>query len=111
YAGLNTPLPVSTRMLIAVSTAIRSQLVLIVPLLLGGIVALKIWTGTMGGKNWIDDLKLKAPILGHLWTMFSMAQLSRTLATLLQGGIPLVAALEVARDASGNPVIGNSIRD
>jgi type IV pilus assembly protein PilC len=42
--------------------------------------------------------------------MFSMAQLSRTLATLLQGGIPLVGALEVARDASGNRVIGESIR-
>jgi type IV pilus assembly protein PilC len=42
--------------------------------------------------------------------MFSMAQLSRTLATLLQGGIPLVAALETARDASGNRVIGESIR-
>jgi len=45
-----------------------------------------------------------------LWTMFSMAQLSRTLATLLQGGIPLVAALEVAKEASGNRVIGDSIR-
>jgi type IV pilus assembly protein PilC len=55
-------------------------------------------------------LKLTAPVVGNLWTMFSMAQLSRTLATLLQGGIPLVAALEVARDASGNRVIGESIR-
>jgi len=50
------------------------------------------------------------PVIGNLWTMFSMAQLSRTLATLLQGGIPLVSALEVARDASGNRVIGDSIR-
>jgi type IV pilus assembly protein PilC len=42
--------------------------------------------------------------------MFSMAQLSRTLSTLLSGGIPLVAALEAAREASGNRVIGESIR-
>jgi type IV pilus assembly protein PilC len=41
--------------------------------------------------------------------MFSMAQLSRTLATLLQGGTPLLSALQVARDASGNVVIGDSI--
>src|SRR5438034_6327100 len=58
----------------------------------------------------MDGMKLRAPVVGNLWTMFSMAQLSRTLATLLQGGIPLVAALEVARDASGNRVIGDSIR-
>jgi type IV pilus assembly protein PilC len=96
--------------LIATSNAIQNQLIVIVPVILGSIVVLKIWAGSGGGKHWIDELKLKAPILGNLWTMFSMAQLSRTLATLLQGGIPLVSALEVARDASGNRVIGDSIR-
>ncbi len=110
YTGLNAPLPVSTRVLIAVSNTVQGNLVLILPLLIGGIVALKIWTGTRGGRHWMDELKLKAPIVGSLWTMFSMAQLSRTLATLLQGGIPLVAALEAGRDASGNRVIGDSIR-
>ena len=111
YAGLNTPLPPATRVLISVSNTLQSNLVLIVPSLIGAIVALKIWSGTKGGRHWIDELKLEAPILGNLWTMFSMAQLSRTLATLLQGGIPLVAALEVGREASGNRVIGQSIRE
>jgi type IV pilus assembly protein PilC len=110
YADLNTPLPVTTRVLIATSGAIREHLVLVVPLVVGALVALKIWTGSRRGLQWVDELKLTAPIVGSLWTMFSMAQLSRTLATLLQGGIPLVAALETARDASGNRVIGESIR-
>jgi type IV pilus assembly protein PilC len=110
YADLNTPLPITTRFLIATSDTVRGNLVLIVPLLAGGIIALRIWLGSHRGKQWLDELKLTAPIVGHLWTMFSMAQLSRTLATLLQGGIPLVAALEVSRDASGNRVIGDSIR-
>jgi type IV pilus assembly protein PilC len=110
YSGLNTPLPASTRVLIAVSNAIQGNLVLIVPLLIGGLIAFKVWFGTGSGRNSIDEFKLKAPIIGNLWTMFSMAQLSRTLATLLQGGIPLVAALEVGKEASGNRVIGDSIR-
>jgi type IV pilus assembly protein PilC len=110
YADLNTPLPITTRLLIAVSGTIQSHLVLIVPLILGTLVILKIWAGTGRGRHWLDELKLTAPVVGNLWTMFSMAQLSRTLATLLQGGIPLVGALEVARDASGNRVIGDSIR-
>jgi type IV pilus assembly protein PilC len=59
----------------------------------------------------LDEFKLRAPIVGNLWTMFSMAQLSRTLSTLLQGGIPLLAALEVARDATGNRVISGSIAE
>ena len=110
YSGLNTPLPVSTRALIAFSNTIQANLYLFGPLLIGGIAAMKIWLGTGGGRHWRDELKLKAPLVGGLWTMFSMAQLSRTLATLLQGGTPLVAALEVATDASGNRVIGDSIR-
>jgi type IV pilus assembly protein PilC len=110
YADLNTTLPMTTRFLIATSKAIGANLVLIVPVLLGGAIVLKLWFGSRSGGRWLDELKLKAPVLGNLWTMFSMAQLSRTLATLLQGGIPLVAALETAREASGNRVIGESIR-
>jgi type IV pilus assembly protein PilC len=110
YADLNTPLPITTRLLIATSGAIQNHLVLLLPLILGAVVVLRIWVGTGTGRHWLDELKLSAPVVGKLWTMFSMAQLSRTLATLLQGGIPLVGALEAARDASGNRVIGESIR-
>src|SRR5437660_1951773 len=110
YADLNTPLPITTRLLIAISATIQSHLALIVPLIIGALVILKVWVGTGSGRHWVDELKLTAPIVGNLWTMFSMAQLTRTLATLLSGGIPLVGALEVARDASGNRVIGDSIR-
>src|SRR6185369_5598829 len=109
YADLNAPLPVTTKVLIATSNTVRGNLILIVPLLVGAIIALKVWMGSGRGMRWIDELKLTAPVLGNLWTMFSMAQLSRTLSTLLSGGIPLVAALEAAREASGNRVIGESI--
>jgi type IV pilus assembly protein PilC len=110
YADLNAPLPVTTKVLIATSNTVRDNLILIVPLLVGAIIALKIWLGSGRGMRWVDELKLTAPVLGKMWTMFSMAQLSRTLSTLLSGGIPLVAALEAGREASGNRVIGESIR-
>jgi type IV pilus assembly protein PilC len=109
YAGLNTELPFATQVLIAVATAFERNFIIAAPALVAAVVALILWAGTGGGRNRIDEFKLKAPIVGNLWTMFSMAQLSRTLATLLQGGIPLLSALEVARDATGNRVISKSI--
>jgi type IV pilus assembly protein PilC len=95
--------------MIAIASIVQSNLLLLVSILVGVAVILKIWIGTTSGRGWLDTLKLKMPFVGHLWTMFSMAQLARTLATLLQGGTPLLSALEVVRDASGNLVIADSI--
>src|SRR5439155_1925805 len=50
YADLNTPLPVTTQVLIATSNTIRSHLILIVPLVIGCLVALKIWVGSKRGQ-------------------------------------------------------------
>jgi type IV pilus assembly protein PilC len=109
YAGLNAPLPTATRVLITVSMTVRDNIAIIAPLLLGVVIALRIWIGTAPGRSWLDGFKLKAPVVGNLWTMFSMAQLARTLSTLLHGGTPLLSALEVVRNASGNVVIADSI--
>ena len=109
YRDLNVELPLPTRVLMTVATSIQSQIVLILPGIAIGILALWAWVGTTAGRKWLDRMKLKLPILGNLWTMFSMAQLSRTLAMLLQGGTPLLSALEVTREASGNSVISASI--
>ena len=109
YRDLNVPLPLPTTVLITTATTIRSQMIVVLPLLALSAFGLWLWVGTGAGRKWLDKLKLHLPVLGNLWTMFSMAQLSRTLAMLLQGGTPLLSALEVTRDASGNTVISSSI--
>ena len=81
YADLNTPLPMTTRVLIATSNSVRNHLVLIVPVSSVRLLRSKSGSAAARGQQWLDELKLTAPIVGNLWTMFSMAQLSRTLAT------------------------------
>jgi type IV pilus assembly protein PilC len=110
YKGLGSDLPRPTRILIYISTTLKANLIFIIPVLVGSALALKLWIGTTAGRLWLDRLKLKAPVVGHLWTMFSMAQLSRTIATLLTGGTPLLTTLQVVRDASDNTVISEAIR-
>ena len=109
YRDLNVDLPLPTRILITVATTVQAQVMFVLPSIALILVGLWLWVGTGGGRNWLDKMKLSLPILGNLWTMFSMAQLSRTLAMLLQGGTPLLSALEVTRDASGNSVISSSM--
>ncbi|HET9943490.1 MAG TPA: type II secretion system F family protein [Terriglobia bacterium] len=109
YRDLNVELPLPTTMLILVANTIQSQMFIALAVIVGGTVGLWLWAGTAGGRRSIDAMKLRVPVFGNLWTMFSMAQLSRTLAMLLQGGTPLLSALETTRDASGNSVISSSI--
>jgi type IV pilus assembly protein PilC len=109
YEGLNTALPAPTQILIAVSNTIQSSLVLVLPLLVGILVLIPVWTRSSGGQKRVDRWKLQLPVLGAIWRMFAIAQLSRTLSTLLEGGIPLVSALEVAHESSGNRVIADAI--
>lgn len=110
YKGLGTQLPLPTRVLMRVSTELRANLIIVVPILVGGALALKLWIGTVAGRTWLDRMKLHAPIVGNLWTMFSMAQLSRTIATLLTGGTPLLSTLQVVQNSSDNTIISESIR-
>jgi type IV pilus assembly protein PilC len=111
YHDLNVDLPLPTRVLIAVGITARSKVFIVLPALIAVALAVWVWIRKGGGRNWLDRMKLSVPLLGNLWTMFSMAQLSRTLAMLLQGGTPLLTALEVTRDASGNSVISSSMAE
>jgi type IV pilus assembly protein PilC len=99
YRDLNVSLPLPTRILIETATTIQANILYVIPFVVGAMALMWLWVGTGAGRAWFDGMKLKLPILGNLWTMFSMAQLSRT----------LLSALEVTRDASGNHVISSSI--
>src|SRR5216684_1977266 len=99
YRDLNVDLPVPTQLLIAVTVDYRY-------LLLGGIAALflaalgvYLWSRTENGGAVLDRLKFRLPVIGDTLLKFQVAQFSRTLATLLAGGTPLVAGLQTASDA------------
>ncbi len=63
------------------------------------------------GRRLWDRLVLRMPVAGRVARVIAVARFSRTLATLLSGGIPIVRAMDVARDVSGNVVLGEAIDD
>ena len=72
---------------------------------------MRIWSRTEKGAFALDGIKLRLPIIGDLWNKFAFSQLSRTLSTLLSGGIPLVNALEIVADSSGNQLVTRAVRN
>jgi type IV pilus assembly protein PilC len=102
YNSFEAQLPLSTRMIVAVSDFVRGNLLLIAILLVGGGAMFYTWIQQPGQRARFDRAVMRLPVVGASVHKFATAQLARTLATLLGGGIPLVNALEIASRSSGN---------
>lgn len=97
-----TGLPLLTQIVVGVSNWVTTNLFWFGPLLLISTVALIIWARTPGGKLTIDRTILKLPIIGGLLIQVATAQATRSLATLLAGGITLVESWEIAAESITN---------
>ena len=109
YGSFNAELPLSTRIIVAVSDFIRAQLFFIVIAIAGGALGFYTWIKQPGRGAQFDRLMLKLPVIGGSFHKFSTSQMARTLATLLGGGIPLVNALEIAARSAGNRHLGREL--
>ncbi|MCL2669222.1 MAG: type II secretion system inner membrane protein GspF, partial [Syntrophaceae bacterium] len=111
FQEMHQTLPGITLFLIAVSGFLKSFWWIIALVLLAGIVGFRYTVR----KNWRERLlwdrfKLVAPLFGELNRKLAVARFTRTLGTLLQSGVPLLAALEIARNVVDNLVIAEEIK-
>jgi type IV pilus assembly protein PilC len=104
FKGLsaNRGLPTITVIVLAISTGIANNAIWLVPLVLVLIAALVIWFRTPGGKLLLHKFLLKMPIGGQLIRNMATAQLSRSLSTLLSGGITVPDAWDISSQAINN---------
>jgi type IV pilus assembly protein PilC len=105
--GEGAQLPMSTRVLVSISENLVGSAGLIFGGLLAVIAIAMLWYRQPGQKKRIHATILRLPYFGLLARKFATAQVSRTLATLLSGGIPLVNSLDISAKAVGN----HSIKD
>ena len=112
FASLKAPLPVPTKMVIAVSNTLVSWHVLIVvAVIVGGIIGFRRWIHTESGRQKWDTFKLRPPVFGPLAHKAALARFSSTLASLLSSGVPALEALDIVGRASGNAVIARAVQD
>jgi type IV pilus assembly protein PilC len=75
------------------------------------IIAIKMFGRTKVGRRTLDRVKLKAPVFGKLFHKVALARFSRTLATLLSSGVPILSAMETCAGTVANEVIADAILD
>jgi type IV pilus assembly protein PilC len=95
-------LPALTEFVVAVSGWLTSNILWFGPLLFVTIVGLVIWARTPSGRLTIDVALLKVPLVGKLLQQLAVAQATRSLATLLAGGITLVESWEIGAESITN---------
>jgi type IV pilus assembly protein PilC len=109
FDGFNIALPKFTVFVLGVSNAFRSHFGWIV----AGVVLA--WMGflfarsTVGGRRFIDHLKLTAPVLGPVFRKLAISRFARTLGTLLGNGVPILQALNIVKETTGNVVVSRVI--
>lgn len=108
YADLEVQLPPLTLFVMSFSLGVKRFAGLILAALIGAVFALRAaWISPKSRLAW-DRLKFRLPIVGKLLLKFSVAEFARTMAALLQGGIPVVSALETAKDSVSSPLLSQA---
>ena len=112
FTGLGGELPLPTKILLALS----EQAKIIVPVffigsIVGYIVYKRVRKSNQQARLRFDRLKLKIPIFGDLFQKVAVSRFTRTLALLLRAGVPVLQALDIVSDSTGNEVLAEAARD
>lgn len=103
-------LPAYTRFLVMLSDCMRSVWMLLFVAAAGvGLLILKNYYQTDQGKFHIDAILLSVPLFGDLIKKVAIARFSRTFGTLIKAGVPMLSALDVVKDTSGNSVVARAV--
>jgi len=111
YKDLGVPLPGPTQFLIAITVDYRIYILSALGAFLLGIVGVFFWSRSEEGGVGFDRIVFRVPLLGDTLLKFQASQFCRTLATLLTGGTPLVAALQTAAESISSRLVRGSVKN
>jgi len=103
------PLPTITVFVIGVSGFVQNHWAILVGILVAVVIGYKVLARTRAGRNFLDRVRLRAPLFGDLIRKTAISRFSRTLGTLVTSGVPILQALTITRETAGNSVIARAI--
>jgi general secretion pathway protein F len=110
FADLHQAIPLPTQILLSISATMQSYWWIGVLVVLGVILAWRLWTGSPEGRLQWDRLLLRMPRVGPLTMKVETARFLRTLGTMLKSGVPVLGALAVVGDMMSNQIVARSVQ-
>jgi type IV pilus assembly protein PilC len=110
FSGFNVELPLPTRIMLGVGELFTSYWVFgLIAIVVFAVVVFARYRRSPEGRRKLDQLKLKLPIVGKVVCLGYYGQFARTLATLLENGVPVLTALKITEQVMNNSVIQEAI--
>jgi len=109
FAGLNAELPALTQFLIDASNVLVHKTWLVVLTIIAIVFIYKKINANRNGKYALDRMKLRLPVFGDLLRKIAITRFAGTLSTLITAGVPILQALDIVRESSGNEVIARAM--
>src|SRR5271170_5486138 len=109
YDQIGSKLPPLTLALLAVGNAAQKYVLYVLPVVALIVFAVYRWGRTEAGQDRLDRIRIKLPLFGNIWLKYQVALFSRTLSTLLSGGLPLVPSLETAARSISSKRISQAV--
>lgn len=103
-------LPAFTRLVLGISEAIKDHILITLAAMIVLVIVFMLSIRTKGGRRVFDKVKLKAPVLGPVVTKVAISRFTRTLGTLVSSGVPILQALTIVKETSGNVIVGSAVQ-
>ncbi|HXH60061.1 MAG TPA: type II secretion system F family protein [Fimbriimonadaceae bacterium] len=104
FKGLGRELPAPTKVLLSTTDAIQNNWLVMLAAVVAIVIAYRAWISTQSGKEFRDATLLKLPGIGKILRKALVSRYSRVLGTLVNGGVPILEAIDLAGLASANLV-------
>jgi type IV pilus assembly protein PilC len=110
YKGFGKKLPGPTLALLQLSNFVKGYLLYILPAVIGIVYGWLTYIKTASGREFWDRLRIRLPIFGVIAHKICLARFTRTLASLIRSGVPILEVLNIVSNTVGNVIMEKAIR-
>jgi general secretion pathway protein F len=111
FESAEMKLPWYTEIVIGISSFMVNDWYIVLGFIFFSTLIYRNWKNSPGGSKQYDAIILKLPVVGKIARLVAVSRFTRTLATLLQGGVPMLQAMDIVKNVVGNQVLAAAIED